>query len=404
MTTQRSLDARLETALAAPPVPAGLYRLPYLGVGPQFAGSPVHCGVRSAVLGRVTVGRGLWIGPRAVARADGHFVRLGDDVHLGGRATVHIAHEQYPAVVGDRVSVGENACVHACTVGSNCVVGDGAVVLDGSTVDDDVVIEPGSIVFMRSRLPKGHLCSGSPAKPVRPLAAGELEQWHARVRGGRASGAADGGSRAAPGPGAGQGLHPTVFVAATAETSGALRAEAGSSVWYGCVLDAGAAEIAVGANTNIQDNTIVRCQGGRPLVIGRDTTIGHNVALSGCTIGSGSLVGIGSVVAPGTVIEDRVLLAAGARTAPGQVLESGWMWGGDPARRISRLDDAKVEMIAWLVATYCQYAEHFKAAQEAAAGARGSGSHGSSVRSDTPLPDPPPQGGREKEAKEKRRQ
>ena len=52
----------------------------------------------------------------------------------------------------------------------------------------------------------------------------------------------------------------------------------------------------------------------------------------------GSLIGIGSVVAKGTVVEDRVLLAAAARTAPGQVLESGWMYGGSPARQMSRLD------------------------------------------------------------------
>jgi carbonic anhydrase/acetyltransferase-like protein (isoleucine patch superfamily) len=54
-------------------------------------------GVGSAVLGRVTVGRNAWLGALSVMRADGHFVRVGDDFHLGPRSTLHINHEISPA-------------------------------------------------------------------------------------------------------------------------------------------------------------------------------------------------------------------------------------------------------------------------------------------------------------------
>ena len=117
--------------------------LPYAGISPSFATPPAHAGVGSAVLGRVTVGRNAWLGALSVMRADGHFVRVGDDFHLGARSTLHINHEIFPCIVGDRVSVGRNACVHACTVGSDVVVGDDVVILDGAVVDDNVVLEPG---------------------------------------------------------------------------------------------------------------------------------------------------------------------------------------------------------------------------------------------------------------------
>ena len=80
--------------------------LPYAGISPSFATPPIHAGAASAVLGRVTLGRNAWLGALSVIRADGHFVRVGDDFHLGARSTLHINHEIFPCIVGDRVSVG----------------------------------------------------------------------------------------------------------------------------------------------------------------------------------------------------------------------------------------------------------------------------------------------------------
>jgi len=135
----------------------------------------MHAGVGSAVLGRVTVGRNAWLGVLSVMRADGHFVRVGDDFHLGARSTLHINHEIFPCIVGDRVSVGRNACVHACTVGSDVVIGDDVVILDGAVVEDNVVLEAGSCVFPNKKVPGGFVYAGSPAKPVRPVEPGEGE-------------------------------------------------------------------------------------------------------------------------------------------------------------------------------------------------------------------------------------
>ena len=145
---------------------------------------------------------------------------------------------------------------------------------------------------------------------------------------------------------------------------GRLVAAEASSIWYSNNFDAGDAAISIGARTNIQDNTVIRCSTPQGVSIGHDSTVGHNVTLHDCAIGNGSLIGIGSVVATGTVVEDRVLLAASARTTPGQVLESGWMYGGSPARQMSRLDEGKHALIDIIIGQYCQYARDFLAAEQ----------------------------------------
>jgi carbonic anhydrase/acetyltransferase-like protein (isoleucine patch superfamily) len=337
----------------------GPFLLSYAGTSPTFA-SPPGAAPDAAVLGRATIGARARLGASSVIRADGHFVRSGDDLWLGPRATVHIAHDVYPAIIGDRVSVGDNAVVHACTIGNDVMIGEGAVILDGSVVGDGVVIEPHSIVFPRSELAGGKLYAGMPARPVRDLEPGEVGERIAEMH-------------RMPIGGSGQSHRPPVegdiraiLVAGTARLNGRIVAAENSSIWFGCELEAHGGEILIGRNTNIQDNTRIRCRPGRRFSIGEDSTIGHNVTLGDCTIGARSLMGIGSIVAAGTIVEDDVFLAAGAETTPGQVLESGFLWGRRPAVKMAPLDKAKRELIATTIEHYCGYARAFAAAQAGA--------------------------------------
>jgi carbonic anhydrase/acetyltransferase-like protein (isoleucine patch superfamily) len=342
--------------------------LTYAGVQPSFAGPLLHAGAGSVVLGRVALGRNAWLGALSVIRADGHFVRVGHDFHLGARSTLHINHEIHPCIVGDRVAVGRNACVHACTVGSDVVIGDRVVILDGAVVEDNVVLEAGSTVFPNKRIASGFVYAGSPAKPVRALLAGEVEERRGALIAERDN---DEPSIKAPVTRAvGSDVHASVFIASTATVTGRLVAAESASVWYSNDFDAGDAAITIGARTNIQDNTTIRCATTQGVSIGHSSTVGHNVTIHDCVIGNQTLIGIGSTVAPGTVVADRVLLAAAARTTPGQILESGWMYAGNPARRFAPLDEVKDAMTALIVLQYCQYALDFSALERAAAAAR----------------------------------
>ena len=86
--------------------------------------------------------------------------------------------------------------------------------------------------------------------------------------------------------------------------------------------------------------------------------------MTDCTVGDRSLIGIGAYVAPGSVVGNDVLLAAGAHTEDGQVLDDGWVYGGSPARPIGRLDDKKRLIISSTWPTYCEYARRFLKAQD----------------------------------------
>lgn len=330
-------------------------RLPFQGVLPVLSGG-IEAGAHSAVLGRVKCGSGLVLGPHAVVRADGHFVRLGESVHLGARATVHIAHDIYPAVIGDRVEVGRNAVIHACTVGDDCVIEEDVVILDGSVVGPGTVIERGSVIYPRSSLEGGQVYAGRPARPVRPIGLDEVRERAAALRADtpaeetEAPEGAGGRSRGAP-----------LFIAPTARLSGEIRLGEASSIWFSCELDAGEAEIVIGENANVQDNSVLRAN-GEAIVLGPESVVGHNVSMAHCRVGRRALVGIGAEVAAGTVIEDDVLLAAGAATEAGQILEKGWLWGGRPARALSRMDEAKRGLIAATISHYRGYAAEFASA------------------------------------------
>jgi gamma-carbonic anhydrase len=338
--------------------------LPFMGISPSIAGPLGHAGPGSALLGRATLGRNASLGALSVIRADGHFVKVGDDFRLGARSTLHINHEIHPCIVGDRVAVGRNACVHACTVGSDVVIGDNVVILDGAVVEDNVVLEPGSTVFPNKRVPSGFLYAGSPAKPERALRAGEVAERRQRMI--VESDIAEANTQTSAAMAAGSEVHASVFIASTATVRGRLAAAESASVWFSNTLDAGTATISIGARTNIQDNTVIRCATAQGVSIGRDCAVGHNVTIHDCVIGDRTLIGIGSTVTQGTVVADRVLLAAAARTSPGQILETGWMYAGSPARKFARLDNAKEVLTALIVLQYCQYAQDFAALEREA--------------------------------------
>jgi carbonic anhydrase/acetyltransferase-like protein (isoleucine patch superfamily) len=312
----------------------------------------------------VTLGADAVLGPDAVLRADGQVIRVGRDFHLGQHSTVHIAHDLRGTTIGDRVSVGAHAVIHACTVGDDCVIEDGACVLDAAVLGRGCVVARGSVVFPRSELPAGMWCEGLPAVALRPLGPSELQAVHERTR------SAEPAATWAVNPGTEVVCDiRSGFVAATVSGRGGLRIDEGGSLWYGCVVDDAGPGVTLAAGSNVQDNSLLRsCRA--PVTVGAGSTVGHNVRLLDSAVGSRVLVGMGSVLAAGTVIEDDAMLAAGSATMPGQVLESGWLWGGRPARPLSRLDERRRALIQRSALIYRGYAREFAASEVAAGLAR----------------------------------
>ena len=337
--------------------PPTLICLPYDGVHPAFASSPRFCGRGAAVLGRARVGADAWLGHYAVLRADGHDIRIGDRAHFGHHATVHIADSVYPAHVGHHVSVGNDAVVHACEIGDECVIEDGATVLDGAVVGKGSIIERDAVVYPRARLAPGQRYAGNPAQPISAVDGAELAARHAAMR----SYAERTAPFMTPKPSSGSPkCGAGVFVAPGVRVAGKIELGGQANIWFGCDLSGGGRGIRIGVGANVQDNSFLFSVTGE-LVLEEEVTIGHNVFMQDCRVLAGSLVGISSYLAPGTVVESDVLVAAGAVTTPGQVLESGFLWGGRPARRIRPLDDAMRAVMREVPVIYRSYAAQFGA-------------------------------------------
>ena len=88
--------------------------IPYLDFAPSVA-APMECAPTAAIVGRTVAGPGLVLRDYATLRADGEWVRVGANAYFGERATVHIADGTLAANIGDDVTVGRFALVHACT-------------------------------------------------------------------------------------------------------------------------------------------------------------------------------------------------------------------------------------------------------------------------------------------------
>ena len=149
-----------------------LRRQPQLGEGVYLASAAV-------VMGDVTLGEGASVWYHAVLRGDINFIRVGAFTNIQDGSVIHLA-EEYPCVIGDWVTVGHSAVVHACTVGDECLIGMNCTILDGAEIGAQSIIGANALVTGGTKVPPGSLVLGSPAKVVRELSDQEradLKTW-----------------------------------------------------------------------------------------------------------------------------------------------------------------------------------------------------------------------------------
>lgn len=129
------------------------------------------------VSGEVKIGEESSVWPMTVIRGDVNHIQIGDRTNIQDASVLHVTHASteyttetgYPLIIGDDVTVGHKALLHACTIGNRCLIGMGAIVMDGVVVEDETIIAAGSLVTPRKTLESGFLWSGSPARKTREL-------------------------------------------------------------------------------------------------------------------------------------------------------------------------------------------------------------------------------------------
>jgi carbonic anhydrase/acetyltransferase-like protein (isoleucine patch superfamily) len=153
----------------------------YRQKAPRF-GHRVYVDPLSAIIGDVAIGDDCSFWPGTAVRGDVHEIVIGNRTNVQDNAVLHVTHDgpYSPGgrglYIGDDVTVGHQATLHACSVGNRCLIGIGAIILDGAVLEDDVLLAAGSLVSPGKVLRSGYLYRGAPAQPVRELKAEEIQR------------------------------------------------------------------------------------------------------------------------------------------------------------------------------------------------------------------------------------
>lgn len=150
-------------------------------------------------------------------------------------------------------------------------------------------------------------------------------------------------------------LGAEVFIAGSAMVLGDVVIGDHSSVWYGTVVRGDVHHIRIGAQTNIQDRSVVHVSTRtHPAHLGDLVTVGHGAIVHGCTIGDRTLVGIGAVVLDGVEVGEGSVIAAGSLLTPGKTFPPRSLIVGSPATRKREVTE---DELAWIVRSAEQYVE-----------------------------------------------
>lgn len=155
-------------------------------------------------------------------------------------------------------------------------------------------------------------------------------------------------------------VHATAWVAESAQVIGSVVLDQDASVWFNAVVRGDNDVLTIGAQSNVQDGSVLHTDEGVRLTIGRGVTIGHKVMLHGCDVGDFTLVGINAVVLNGATIGHHCLIGANALVTEGKVIPDGSLAVGSPARVIRQLTDAERTVLEGSAAHYLHNARRFR--------------------------------------------
>src|SRR5712691_11825748 len=151
----------------------------HAGIAARFKKGPtIHSSAwivpGATVVGDVTIAEesSVWYG--AVLRGDINRIIIGPRSNVQDNAVVHLDTD-YPTTIGELVTIGHSAVVHACKIDNEVLVGMGAIILDGVEVGARSIIGANALVTLGTKIPAGSLVLGSPAKVKRQLTLDEQE-------------------------------------------------------------------------------------------------------------------------------------------------------------------------------------------------------------------------------------
>jgi len=154
---------------------------PFLDKTPEL-GARVYVDPASVVIGDVVLGEDVSIWPGTIVRGDVNFIRIGARTNIQDGTVVHVSHDGphaklggFATVIGEDVTIGHKAIIHACRIEDAVLIGMGAIVLDGAVVKKHGFVGAGALIAPGKVVGEGELWLGNPGKKVRMLSTAEIE-------------------------------------------------------------------------------------------------------------------------------------------------------------------------------------------------------------------------------------
>ena len=154
---------------------------PYNEKFPEL-GARAYIDPAATVIGDVVLGDDASVWPMTVIRGDVNFIRIGARTNVQDGTVIHVSHDGphaklggFATVIGDDVTIGHKAIIHACRIEDAALIGMGAVLLDGCIVRKHGFVGAGALVAPGKVVGEAELWLGNPARKVRVLGDAEIE-------------------------------------------------------------------------------------------------------------------------------------------------------------------------------------------------------------------------------------
>lgn len=120
------------------------------------------------IMGDVRIKDSASIWYNCVLRGDINRIEIGERTNIQDSTVIHLEND-LPCIVGNDVTVGHRALLHACHIEDCVLIGMGAIVLNGAIIKKGAIIGAGAVVKEGTIVPENTLFVGVPAKQVKVL-------------------------------------------------------------------------------------------------------------------------------------------------------------------------------------------------------------------------------------------
>ncbi len=129
----------------------------------------------AAVIGNVTIGRDVYVGPGAALRGDWGAIEIADGCNVQENCVIH-AFPGVTVVLEEAAHLGHGCVVHGARIGKNALIGMNAVIMDHVAIGAGAIVGALSFVKEGMQVPERMIAAGNPARIIKPVS-DEMLAW-----------------------------------------------------------------------------------------------------------------------------------------------------------------------------------------------------------------------------------